>query len=326
MTAATIGVRRTDQRPIGVRSVAGWWRLAALAPPVAGSALLVVTAGALLAGHPAWAYAPLAGWLGGAAAVLTRSGERAMVRVVCGYRHPSAEQAEPLRAALTRVTAAASIQAARVDVYVCRGRQVNAFAVGGHSVAVSQQVLKDCAARPHGRVVLEALLAHELGHLAQAGSRFVPAACWLAGPWRLVAGAVVGVCWVLAGRPRLNWLLGLEVAAALVLAVAGLGGQGRWGAAVGLGIAGLCVVGCPLLTAAACRRSEHAADAFAAACGYGPALALLVTHVVGRRRPTGFMGRLLVDHPDPTARARALDRGARSDEIRTGGTQTDGLE
>jgi len=284
------------------------WQLAASWPAVAGSAVLVLLACALLAPWPLLAGAPPVMWAGGAAAALTRRGERVAVRLACGFRRPRPDQAALLNGAARRVLAAAGLPAERVDVYVRPGAQVNGFAAGGHSVAISHRALEDCAARRHSQVVTEALLAHEVGHLVVPGARFALAVWWLATPWRITSRVVMTVCLLLsAGRRQPRRLLAAVAATAVALGVAQAIGRGEWPAAACLATAPILTVGCPLLGAAAGRATEYAADAFAATCGYGPALTWALTHHLGRPEPAaGWLGRMLADHPTDGQRLYAL--------------------
>ncbi len=291
--------RAAVQVPPGVRRSAGWWRLAAAGPAVAGSAVLVLIACALLADYPAAAFAPLALWAGRAAAALS-------------FRAPRRDQAALLGPAVARVLAAAGVKPGWVDFYVRPGRQVNTFAAGGRSVAISERAVKDFAARRHSQVVIEALLAHELGHLTVPGSRFGVAAMWLAWPWRAVSRLVLGVCWGIAGgRRQSGRLVGLVAGAGVVIAVVQMLGQQQWPGAVCLAALAVCAIGSPLLAAAGGRAGESAADAFAAACGYGPALARALANIVPDPAPVGWVGRLLADHPDTGLRIHDLTTAGR---------------
>jgi STE24 endopeptidase len=289
------------------RLSAGWWQVVASGPAIAGSALLVVVVCALLAPWPLLAYVPLAVWAGGAAAALTRPGERVAVRLACGFHRPRADQAALLNDAAQRVLAAAGVPADRVDFYVRPGGQVNGFAAGGHSVAVSRRALEDFAARGHSRVVTEALLAHEVGHLVVPGARFGVAVWWLTMPGRAAAGAVITVCLLLsAARHQPRRLLVAVAAAGIAYGVAQAAGRGEWPAAACLAAVAILAVGCPLLRAAAGRATEYAADAFAASCGYGPALAWALQHTTRPPDPIGWVSRMRADHPAGGLRLAAL--------------------
>lgn len=288
---------------------AGWWGLVAALPPIVGSAVLVGLGCALLAGQPALACLPLLIWAGGAVLAVTRPGERLAVRLACGFRRPTAVQAAVLGRVTLRALVAAGAPAGRVDFYVRRGAGLNGYAAGARSVAISSGALEDFAARRHSRVVIEAVLVHELGHLAVPGSRLMPAAAWLACPWRLLAGLLLRA----AGAPGVRRLGGpfvLVLGVGVVIAVIQMARTGQWAGAVGLAVVAVCAIGCPILGAAAGRATERAADGFAADRGYGPVLADALTGIGPDPRTRRGWAGLFDDHPDIAGRVLSLDAGA----------------
>jgi hypothetical protein len=88
---------------------------------------------------------------------------------------------------------------------------------------------------------------------------------WLAMPWRAASRLVVGLCYGLAGRRQPLALLGIVVVAAVAIAVGQAVQQGHWAVAAVLSGVFVCAVVCPLADAYVARRSEFAADRFAAA-------------------------------------------------------------
>src|SRR5699024_2200485 len=101
------------------------------------------------------------------------------------------------------------------------------------------------------------------------------------------------LCLVLgAARLQPRRLLIVVAVAGVALGVAQAADRGDWPAAACLAGAAILAVGCPLLRAAAGRATEYAADAFAASCGYGPALAWALAHTVRGTDPTGWVHRL----------------------------------
>jgi len=127
---------------------------------------------------------------------------------------------------------------------------------------------------------------------------------WLTAPWRATARVLAGLASAFAGlHPR----QGLSVVVLAGLAVAEFRGlqQGHWMAG-GVLVVGLTAVLVPLANAAISRRSEYAADGFAA--GHGLAIELAAALRVlddGKRAPRGW-SRLLSTHPTSEQRIRAL--------------------
>src|SRR3954463_5731053 len=75
----------------------GLWRAVAAAPAMLGS-LLLLTLVSVTLGRWVGLLIPLA-WAAGAAVMMTRAGERMIVRAACGFRRPSPGQAASLRPA-----------------------------------------------------------------------------------------------------------------------------------------------------------------------------------------------------------------------------------
>jgi Zn-dependent protease with chaperone function len=118
---------------------------------------------------------------------------------------------------------------------------------------------------------------------------------WLALPWRVVAGLVLGFAMGLEGRQPLP-LLALVVAAAVVIAVVQSVQQGALLVAFVLASVAFCGVVCPLADAWIGRRSEYAADRFAVDCGVGPQLISVLGRVDCGVEP-GCTARVLSRHP-----------------------------
>ena len=131
---------------------------------------------------------------------------------------------------------------------------------------------------------------------------------WLASPWRLASRLMIGIAMTLTGaqrQPRL--LLAVVAAAEVIIAVAQAATQHQWLVAFLIGGIVTAAIGCPLVDAAVSRRSEYAADRFAAQQGVGPdladALRVLDRGASSRRSP---MARLLASHPSTSRRLKAL--------------------
>jgi STE24 endopeptidase len=186
----------------------------------------------------------------------------------------------------------------------------NAYAAGGRSVAVTTRVLQDYESGRLPEDLLVAVLVHELGHHATGPTRLMLLLSWLAGPWRLTTRVLTGLANILAGRQPRPWLA-VVVVAGLAVAVARALQQGQWMVGGVLGFVGLAAVLCPVADAAISRRSEFAADRFAA--DHGLALELAATLGAmddGRSVAAGWSRRLLASHPTSEQRTRALLAGA----------------
>jgi STE24 endopeptidase len=227
--------------------------------------LLTLASGAL----GRWAGLLLLAWAAGAALLMTRIGERITVRAACRFHPPSPAQAAALQrpwAAALRMTGTA---AGVIELYVQTARVPNAYAAGGRSVAVTSRVVEDYQTGRLPEDQLVAVLVHELGHHATGAARPMLLVSFLATPWRLAASLVTGLASILAGRqPRRG--LAVVVVAALTVAVTRALLQGQWMVGGVLAVLGLAAVLCPLADAAVSRRSEFAADRFAADHGLAP--------------------------------------------------------
>jgi STE24 endopeptidase len=83
--------------------------------------------------------------------------------------------------------------------------------------------------------------------------------------------------------------------------------QRHWAVAVVLSAVAVCAVVCPLADAAVSRRSEYAADRYAADVGVGPQLAGALQVLAGRQPcRVGLVARLLSRHPQVGRRIEAL--------------------
>jgi len=283
----------------------GLWRALASAPAMVGSLLLLLV---LLAGLGRWEGLLLLGWLGSGAMVLRPAGERLAVRTACGFRRPTADQLALLGPAWAAALLRAGTSAADVDLYVQHRDEPNAYAAGGRSVAVTSGVLADYLARRLSQEQMTALLVHELGHRATKATQLGLMSAWLASPWRLTARLMAGIAMALTGarrQPRL--LLAVVAAAEVIVAVAQAMAQHQWIVASLIGGVATAAVGCPLVDAAVSRRSEYAADRFAAQNGVGSdladALRVLDRGASCLRSP---IARLPASHPSTRRRIDAI--------------------
>jgi STE24 endopeptidase len=291
--------------------------LVVVALPALGVALLV-------GWRPQVAVALACGaWTLSAPLVLTRPVEALLARLLYhGLHRPDAADLARIVPALERVCRRAGADPSRYLLRVQEVRQLNAFALGGHVLAVTR------AAIDLPGDMLEAVLAHEVGHhrhlhpLAiilgwwyllpfEAGDRLLRAirrvTRWLARTFGRLSDRTGG----LAGGRSPDGALGMLVLLALlgVLVVAGTV------LVVGLGLLwlplALLVRLAKVLAAALSRAGEHAADRHAAELGYGPGLVqVLVLFLQAEQatpRPRG-MAALLRSHPSTRSRIDAIQQ------------------
>jgi len=280
---------------------------------------------ALLAG---WAPAPAvavacAAWTASAALILARPVESGLAWLLYrSLRRPRPAELARIIPALARVCRRAGTDPGRYLLRVEEKRQVNAFALGGHVLAVTRVALE----LPDD--MLEAVLAHEVGHhrhlhpLAiilgwwyllpfEAGDRLLRAirriTRWLAQIFNRLSDRTGGLAGGRAPDGALGMLVLLAVLGVLVLAGSAL--------VVGLGLlwlpVALLVRLAKVLAAALSRAGEHAADRHAAELGYGPGLvqvlALFLQAEQAAPRPRG-MAVLLRSHPSSQSRIDAIRR------------------
>jgi STE24 endopeptidase len=282
----------------------GAWRALSTVPAMIGSLLLLLV---LFGWLGEWEPVALLAWMASGIAVFSRIGERAAVWVGAGFRRPTRAQSALLAPGWSAALARCGLSAGEVDLYVQRSRDPNAFAAGGRSVAVTTGVLAKFSAHRTGDEYLVAILTHELGHHATRATKFALVTMWLALPWRLASRLVIGIGLATIGRRQPLRLLAVVVLAGVVVAVVQAVQQRQWAVAAVLSAVAVCAVVCPLLDAAVSRRSEYAADRYAAGVGLGPQLAAALQVLDGgqRRRPR-LVARLLSRHPSVARRIAVL--------------------
>jgi Zn-dependent protease with chaperone function len=264
-----------------------------------------------------------AAWTASAALILVRPVEAGLARLLYrSLRRPRPAELARITPALHRVCRRAGTDPGRYLLRVEEKRQVNAFALGGHVLAVTRMALE----LPDD--MLEAVLAHEVGHhrhlhpLAiilgwwyllpfEAGDRLLRAirrvTRWLARIFHRLSDRTGGLAGGRAPDGALGMLVLLAVLGVLVVAGSVL--------VVGLGLLwlplALLVRLARVLAAALSRAGEHAADRHAAELGYGPGLvqvlALFLQVEQAQPRPRG-MAALLRSHPASQARIDAIRR------------------
>jgi len=280
---------------------------------------------AVLAGWPRVTVVILAcaAWTASAALILVRPVEAGLARLLYpSLRRPRAAELARITPALDRVCRRAGTNPHRYLLRVEEKRQVNAFALGGHVLAVTRMALE----LPDD--MLEAVLAHEVGHhrhlhpLAiilgwwyllpfEAGDRLLRAirriTRWLARTFGRLNDRTGGLAGGRAPDGALGMLVLLLVLGVLVVAGGVL--------VVALGLLwlplSLLVRLAKVLSAALSRAGEHAADRHAAELGYGPGLVqvlfLFQQAEFAAPRPRG-MAALLRSHPSSQARIDAIRR------------------
>jgi Zn-dependent protease with chaperone function len=280
---------------------------------------------AVLAG---WSWVPAvavacAAWTASAALILVRPVEAGLAWLLYRrLRRPRPAELARIAPALERVCRRAGTDAGRYLLRVEEKRQVNAFALGGHVLAVTRMSLE----LPDD--MLEAVLAHEVGHhrhlhpLAiilgwwyllpfEAGDRLLRAirrlTRWLARSFNRLNDRTGGLAGGRAPDGALGMLVLLAVLGVLVVAGSVV--------VVVLGVLwlplALLVRLAKVLAAALSRAGEHAADRHAAELGYGPGLVqvlgLFLRAEQSAPRPRG-MAALLRSHPTSQARIDAINR------------------
>ncbi|MBM7771769.1 STE24 endopeptidase [Actinokineospora baliensis] len=227
--------------------------------------------------------------------------ESGLARLMFDMRVPTAVELGRVRPLWESVCAAAGVDSARYTLWVEQSKELNAFAAGGRTVAITRRAL-DLPPRS-----LEAILAHELGHHLSGHSRASLLAWW----YELPAQAAI-------------WLVGMAMRVVLVVASAFARFGSAAGALAGVLLALTLLVGLialnpwlllmPLLSpllAWSRRLGEYRADATAARFGYGPDLVNVLSGWLsaehGVRR--SFRVRMLSNHPATADRIRRLRAG-----------------
>jgi Zn-dependent protease with chaperone function len=141
----------------------GAWRALAAFPTVAGSVLFMLVLTATLS---RWQTPVFLFWLGASGLLSTRPGERVAVRAR-GFRPLSARQRQALTPVFVATVARCGMTSEQVDWYLHAGAQPNACVAGRRSVAVAEGALEAFVAGRLTHDHLQAILTHEIGHLAR---------------------------------------------------------------------------------------------------------------------------------------------------------------
>ncbi|HYY79045.1 MAG TPA: M48 family metalloprotease [Actinomycetes bacterium] len=301
---------RTTGTSVGMFAIVAviWW----FSVLVVGAA--AYGAGLLVGGRPlVWGMVAGLAWTASALLLLVRPLEAGVARLLYrGLRRPGPAELERIVPAFRRVCRRAGADPGRYLLRVQEQPQVNAFALGGHLVAVTRVALE----LDDG--MLEAVLAHELGHHLHLHPLATSLGWWYLlpfavaeGAWRRIGRATRAMARAFArlrgdGGGAPGGLLGLLVAlGALVLVGTVL-------------VVVLCVLWLPLLLlvraarllgAGLSRAGERAADRHAVQLGYGAdlvaVLELFVPGELASPRPRGLAA-LLQSHPSCQARLAAI--------------------
>jgi STE24 endopeptidase len=282
------------------------WRAMAAVPSMVASLLLMVV---LLGWLGRWEGLALLSWVISGVAVLTRVGERAVVRVGCGFHLPTARQAVLLGPVWATALRRCAIAPGEVDLYVQCRCEANAYSAGGRSVAVTTGLLVEFQTRRLSEEHFVAVLVHELGHHVTRANRFEFATIWLAAPWRLTTSMFFCIARALSRRQPQRGPAAVIVTGIVVAIVHAVQAR-QW--SVVLVLTGVTVAAlCPVADAALSRRNEFVADRYATSAGVGPALAAAL-QILGRGyvRQPGLASRLLSRHPTSLRRIAALSRAS----------------
>ena len=287
------------------RISAGLRRLGPALPAMVGSALLLSIAGST---QPTIGLAVMAGWIAIGLGVLTRPGERLAARTWLHVRPASPAQERSLAPLLGRAVAVAGITVDDVDAYIHPARQGNAYAFGGHSVALTRGLIIEYH---YGRLSegdLVAVLVHELGHLVVGDVRFGLLGDWYSGPSRLAWRLMVCIPARVLGygrHPRLVQVLLLV--GSMIAVVRGVAEHAWLSVVVLLTLLLVAIIG-PIANAACSRRAERAADRFAAERGMAHDLSHALT-VVPNGCSRHCLSAVLASHPTQQDRLKDLLRG-----------------
>jgi STE24 endopeptidase len=182
---------------------------------------------------------------------------------------------------------------------------VNAYAVGGHSVALSRGLITEHQGRRLSDADLVAVLVHELGHLVVGNVRFGLLADWYSGPSRLAWRLMVGVPARVFGfgrHPRL--VQGLLVGGSVIAIARGIA-EHAWLPVAVLSTVLLVTTFARIADAARSREAERAADRFAVDCGVAGDLGHALT-AMGDGRLHRHLSAVLAGHPTQQERLNEL--------------------
>jgi STE24 endopeptidase len=261
-------------------------------------------------------------WTASAGLVLPRPIESRFARLLFKARRPTERELDRLRPVWRRTCGRAGVDPDSFTLRIEDSPLVNAFALGAHFVAVTRRALD----LPDE--LLEAVLAHELGHHRHLHPLAATLGWWYLLPFwllslllRRVRAATTAMSRVFSGlRQRIGQTSGgrpLEGPLGLIGVLVILGALVVVGVLL---LVALCALWLPLwlvtsasrlLSAALSRSSEYAADRYAAGLGYRAGLVRVlelfeVDERGGPRR--GGLAARLASHPSCRARIQAVQR------------------
>jgi len=268
-----------------------------LAVPVVASSLLVLALLGKLVWSPGFWVVP-AGWVVAGAITFVPAFEHFLLPLVFGMRSPTARELARLTPCWQAVCAAAGVDSGRYRLWVERSHELNAFAAGGRTVAVTRTALD--LPQPS----LEAILAHELGHHLAGHTRISLFVWWLELPARILTRLVRLLALVVPYVGRAFAAFGRSVAV-LVTVLLSLG------ILTALAFLDPWLLLAPLLgpvLAWSKRLGEYRADLMAARLGYGPELIGLLKEWITLHRgdERRLWTRLLAGHPAHIDRIKRL--------------------
>ncbi|OLR90315.1 peptidase M48 [Actinokineospora bangkokensis] len=267
-----------------------------MVPASISSLVVMALIGSIAWPAQAWVIPVL--WVVSGAVVLIPAFDSLLARRLFSMREPSARDLQRLEPAWQSVCRTAGVNPDRYRLWIEGSQGLNAFAAGGRTVAVTRRALE--LPPP----MLEAVLAHELGHHVHGHARVSLLGWWYSLPAR---GAILLVGLVAKGILAVGRSFsrhgGAAVALASVLLVLLLAA-----AVVFLNPWLLLIPVMAPVMAAVARAGEYRADQAAASLGYGVALQDLLKGWVagsgGEKRT--WRARVLASHPAAVDRVRRL--------------------
>jgi Zn-dependent protease with chaperone function len=280
----------------------GLWRaIVALPTMLASLALIVMLSGGL----GRWAAAVPLAWLVVAPVWLTRTGERAAVRLGFGYRQVHAGERAVLEPLMSTAAESCGLDDGLCDFYVQpRAHATNASASGRRSIAVSAGLVTALRQGSLTRDQAVAMLSHEIGHLRDHSTRYGLITAWLTAPGRAAVFMIGGLLRLIVRTvPTAKAAL---VLVPVLLVVAGMQAvqHHAWAPLAVLTVLAAVLTVHPVADAALSRASELAADKYAANVGSGPDLASALAVVPRSPRPSS--DGLRTSHPPVDVRIARL--------------------
>jgi Zn-dependent protease with chaperone function len=269
--------------PVSLVALAAFWLVVRLVAPV-----------------PYWAFA--VGYLAAGILMFLRPVQRLLLSWLYGARRPTPEELDRLEPAWHDVLEQAGLPAHRFVLAVTDSPELNAYACGGHVVAVSTGALE---LLPDDE--LHGVLAHELGHHLGLHTVALTITHWLSLP--IITLARVGF---------LLERLAYAASDALAPRSAGLALIGRIVSAI-LQLLALAFLATVLVARRIGdrlgRSAEFAADQRAIDMGYGRHLALALRRVHALDRQDGGDGRprAIGSHPSPMLRSARIEARLRTE-------------